>query len=113
MKITDLLLGKALPTWMERAERVGIATGVAIFGLDALSSAVYGPEAALTMLIPLRRLSHVVGAAPFRSSGTGTEIPVAVEDYRPQASGCDDAHPAVGQGFCESFAIRTHNFPRD
>jgi len=57
MKITDLLLGKALPTWMERAERVGIATGVAIFGLDALSSAAYGPEAALTMLIPLRRLS--------------------------------------------------------
>jgi hypothetical protein len=27
--------------------------GVPIFGLDALSSAAYGPEAALTILIPL------------------------------------------------------------
>jgi hypothetical protein len=42
---------------MERAEWVGIATGVAIFGLDALSSAAYRPEAALTILIPLGRLS--------------------------------------------------------
>ena len=27
--------------------------GIPIFGLDALSSAAYGPEAALTLLIPL------------------------------------------------------------
>lgn len=53
MKFIDVLVGKALPTWMERAERVGAATGIAIFGLDALSSAAYGPEAALTILIPL------------------------------------------------------------
>ncbi len=56
MKILDLLIGKALPTWMERAERVGTAAGVAIFGLDALSSAAYGPEAALTILTPLGSL---------------------------------------------------------
>jgi len=32
---------------------VGPVGGVAIFGLDALSSAAYGPEAVLTILIPL------------------------------------------------------------
>jgi amino acid transporter len=32
---------------------VGAAAGIPIFGLDALSSAAYGPEAALTLLIPL------------------------------------------------------------
>jgi amino acid transporter len=56
MKFIDVLVGKALPTWMERAERVGAAMGIAIFGLDALSSAAYGPEAALTILIPLGAL---------------------------------------------------------
>jgi amino acid transporter len=30
-----------------------VASGIPIFGLDALSSAAYGPEAALTLLIPL------------------------------------------------------------
>ncbi|HEY5213640.1 MAG TPA: hypothetical protein VIJ38_11550, partial [Acidobacteriaceae bacterium] len=33
--------------------RIGPAKGIPIFGLDALSSAAYGPEAALTLLIPL------------------------------------------------------------
>src|SRR6202041_40014 len=42
-----------LATSDERAEQVGPAAGLPIFGLDALSSAAYGPEAALTLLIPL------------------------------------------------------------
>jgi amino acid transporter len=33
--------------------RIGPAAGVPTFGLDALSSAAYGPEAALTVLLPL------------------------------------------------------------
>ncbi len=53
MQITDLLFGKPLPTSEERAECIGPAAGIPIFGLDALSSAAYGPEAALTLLIPL------------------------------------------------------------
>jgi hypothetical protein len=36
----------------EKAERIGAAKGIPIFGLDALSSVAYGPEAALTLLIP-------------------------------------------------------------
>src|SRR5580693_36724 len=53
MSFVDILLGKPLATSDERAEQVGIASGIPIFGLDALSSAAYGPEAALTLLIPL------------------------------------------------------------
>src|ERR1700726_3909641 len=53
MDIVDLLLGKPLATEDEKAERIGPAKGIPIFGLDALSSAAYGPEAALTLLIPL------------------------------------------------------------
>ena len=53
MSIVDLLLGRPLATTEERAEHVGPSAGVSIFGLDGLSSAAYGPEAALTLLIPL------------------------------------------------------------
>jgi amino acid transporter len=53
MSILDILLGKPIASSEERAERVGPLAGVPIFGLDALSSAAYGPEAALTLLIPL------------------------------------------------------------
>jgi amino acid transporter len=53
MAILDFLFGSPLPTTDERAERIGPTAGIPIFGLDALSSAAYGPEAALTLLIPL------------------------------------------------------------
>jgi amino acid transporter len=51
--LVNLLFGRPLATSEERAEKVGWAAGIPIFGLDALSSAAYGPEAALTLLIPL------------------------------------------------------------
>ena len=53
MNILDLVVGKPIRTSDERAEQIGPAQGVPIFGLDALSSAAYGPEAALSLLIPL------------------------------------------------------------
>src|SRR5215472_12640843 len=53
MTVLDLLLGRPLASDQARAECVGAAAGIPIFGLDALSSAAYGPEAALTLLIPL------------------------------------------------------------
>jgi amino acid transporter len=53
MNILDLLVGKPLANTEERAEQIGPVQGIPIFGLDALSSAAYGPEAALTLLIPL------------------------------------------------------------
>ena len=53
MSILDILIGKPLANWDERAEQIGPSAGIPIFGLDALSSAAYGPEAALTLLLPL------------------------------------------------------------
>ena len=53
MAILNFLFGSPLATTDERAERIGPTAGIPIFGLDALSSAAYGPEAALTLLIPL------------------------------------------------------------
>src|SRR5260370_14088825 len=51
--VLNLLFGKPRATSEERAEHIGPIAGIPIFGLDALSSAAYGPEAALTLLIPL------------------------------------------------------------
>ncbi len=53
MRLSDFLFGRPLATSEERAEHIGCSAGIPIFGLDALSSAAYGPEAALTLLIPL------------------------------------------------------------
>jgi amino acid transporter len=53
MNILDVLVGKPIRTSDERAEQIGPVQGIPIFGLDALSSAAYGPEAALSLLIPL------------------------------------------------------------
>jgi amino acid transporter len=53
MTLNDLLFGKPLRTSDEAGEKLGPVGGLSVFGLDALSSAAYGPEAALTLLIPL------------------------------------------------------------
>jgi amino acid transporter len=53
MTLLDLVVGKPIKTSDERAEQIGPAQGIPIFGLDGLSSAAYGPEAALSLLIPL------------------------------------------------------------
>ncbi len=53
MRVLDLLLGRPLASDEARGEQIGSWVGIPVFGLDALSSAAYGPEAALTLLIPL------------------------------------------------------------
>jgi amino acid transporter len=62
MSFFQVLLGKPLATSEERAEQIGPIAGIPVFGLDALSSAAYGPEAALTLLIPLGMagIMHIV-----------------------------------------------------
>jgi amino acid transporter len=62
MSVFNLLVGKPLATSEERAEHIGPLAGIPVFGLDALSSAAYGPEAALTLLIPLGMagVAHIV-----------------------------------------------------
>jgi amino acid transporter len=53
MSFLNFLFGKPIPTSEERSEQIGTGAGIPVFGLDALSSAAYGPEAALTLLLPL------------------------------------------------------------
>ncbi|HEV3112525.1 MAG TPA: APC family permease [Candidatus Binataceae bacterium] len=53
MSLIDKLLGRPLSSDESGDQRIGVAAGVPTFGLDALSSAAYGPEAALTVLLPL------------------------------------------------------------
>jgi len=53
MSLIDSILGRRLASNEAGEQRIGAAAGVPTFGLDALSSAAYGPEAALTVLLPL------------------------------------------------------------
>ncbi|MGH9403647.1 MAG: APC family permease [Terriglobia bacterium] len=53
MSIADFIFGRPLSSAEERGEKLGARAGIPMFGLDALSSAAYGPEAALTLLIAL------------------------------------------------------------
>jgi amino acid transporter len=53
MGVLDLVFGRPLASSDNESERITPAQGVPTFGLDALSSAAYGPEAALTILLPL------------------------------------------------------------
>lgn len=56
MSLADRLLGRALASHEEEGQKVGPLAGVPMLGLDALSSAAYGPEATLTLLLPLGAL---------------------------------------------------------
>jgi amino acid transporter len=51
--VLNFLFGRPLSSDEDVKEEIRSSAGVPVFGLDALSSAGYGPEAALTILIPL------------------------------------------------------------
>jgi amino acid transporter len=53
MSFLDNLLGRALATSEQEDQKIGVREGVPTLGLDGLSSAAYGPEAALAILLPL------------------------------------------------------------
>ena len=53
MSLTKLLLGRALANREAEGRKIGVLEGLPAMGLDGLGSAAYGPEAALTVLVPL------------------------------------------------------------
>src|SRR5215471_9678568 len=53
MRLSNFLFGRPLASIEEGDQKIGWPAGVSMLGLDALSSAAYGPEAAMTLLIPL------------------------------------------------------------
>lgn len=56
MSFTEFLFGRRLASDEEEKEQIGPLAGIPVLGLDALASASYGPEAALTVLLPLGAL---------------------------------------------------------
>ncbi|AKQ68433.1 Amino acid permease [Myxococcus hansupus] len=71
MSLRQLLLGRPIPNEQAEEEKLGPATGIPVLGLDALASAAYGPEAALTVLM-------VLGSAGPRYIGFITGVIVAL-----------------------------------
>ncbi len=61
----DRLLGRPLTTEEGEEHKIGVLAGVPYLGLDALASAAYGPEAALTVLIPIGLLGVQYGLPIF------------------------------------------------
>src|SRR3954469_6780898 len=53
MDVIRFLLGPRLANRESRERKIGSFEGVPTMGLDALGSSAYGPEAALTILMPL------------------------------------------------------------
>ena len=56
MSFADRIMGARLATHDEAKQKVGPLAGIPMLGLDALSSAAYGPEAALTILLGIGAL---------------------------------------------------------
>ena len=71
MPLRELLFGRPLRSEEEEAQKIGPLRGVPVLGLDALASASYGPEAALTVLMAF-------GAAATGYIGPISAIVVAV-----------------------------------
>src|SRR5437899_12772493 len=90
MSLTDSIIGRPLATSEERAEHIGVAAGIPIFGLDGLTSAAYGPEAAMTLLLPLG-----VGGVEYRwriSASIPILLTIVYFSYRPTTA----AYPRCG-----------------
>ena len=107
MQITDLLFGRPLATTEERAEHIGPSAGIPIFGLDALSSAAYGPEAALTLLIPLGLLGvHLhrprQRGNSWRCSSSSTSAIARPFDAYPQGGG---SYTVAGENLGEGAGL--------
>jgi len=53
MSLLDKILGRPLASRERKKQQLGVITGVPVLGLDSLASTGYGPEASLTILLPL------------------------------------------------------------
>jgi amino acid transporter len=71
MSLRTVLLGRPLRSEEQNEQKIGPLRGVPVLGLDALASASYGPEAALTVLL-------VLGGASIRYVGPIIAVIMAV-----------------------------------
>ncbi len=62
MSFLSIILGRRLASDEQKGQRIGVFYGLPALGLDGLSSSAYGPEAALTILLPLGAMGlHYIG----------------------------------------------------
>ncbi|HLZ64851.1 MAG TPA: APC family permease [Aliidongia sp.] len=59
MSFSEVLIGRRLANREAEGTKIGALAGLAAMGLDGLSSVAYGPEATLTVLMPLGALALV------------------------------------------------------
>jgi amino acid transporter len=105
-RILNLLFGRPLASSEERAEQIGPVAGIPVFGVDALSSAAYGPEAALTLLIRLG-LAGVHYIVPVSAAIVALLIIVYFSyrqtiDAYPQGGG---SYTVASQNLCEGAGL--------
>jgi len=82
LSVADKLLGRPLASEEEDQQR-GAVSGIGVFGLDAHSSAAYGPEAALTVLVKLGAIG-VHRSDNGRRSGVRIDGPGTTRGHRPR-----------------------------
>jgi amino acid transporter len=62
MRVLDFILGRRLASSEQTKDKMGVLSGLPALGLDGLSSSAYGPEAALTLLLPMGVMGlHYIG----------------------------------------------------
>jgi amino acid transporter len=72
-------MGRPLATNEQSREAIGVSAGVPFLGLDALASAAYGPEAALTILMPAGLAG--VGLAPVVNGAIAALLAIVCFSY--------------------------------
>src|SRR5262245_2623169 len=90
------LLGHPIPTSLERHERLGRATGLAVFASDALSSSAYATEEIFLILI-LAGTSALHSSVPI-SLGIAGLLAIVVASYRQTIL----AYPSAGGAYIVS-----------
>jgi amino acid transporter len=90
------LLGQPIPTTLEKHERLGRATGLAVFASDALSSSAYATEEILWILV-LAGTAALHTAVPI-SLGIAALLAIVVTSYRQTIR----AYPSAGGAYIVS-----------
>ncbi|MGH7268387.1 MAG: APC family permease [Candidatus Rokuibacteriota bacterium] len=90
------LLGRPIPTTLERHERLGRATGLAVFASDALSSSAYATEEILLILV-IAGGSALFASVPI-AFGIAALIAIVVASYRQTIL----AYPSAGGAYIVS-----------
>ena len=93
MSLLDKILGRPLASSEKSKESLSVWTGVPVLGLDALASTGYGPEAALSILLPLGLPG--LHYFPFIAAIVLLELSTLYLSYRQTAA----AYPAGGGAY--------------